>query len=189
MRPNLARIPLRWMIREMFATNTGIMVYARGLRRIGLDLNPDTWCPIFERSPPMKVPEGSIIREPITQARMTEEEHENLIRVLAAEEHYMSEHEMDLRDALSPMYDQLSLAPFWWILEVLPIKHRYQKEDNSWASFLGINLGRGRHILRQKKQKVKVHSSVQIRLEAEHANGTKYKPKADLDMENVIWIH
>ncbi len=30
----------------------------------------------------------------------------------------MSEEEEDLRDALCPIYDQLTLAPSWWILEV-----------------------------------------------------------------------
>jgi hypothetical protein len=177
------------MIREMFAANTGILVHAQGLRRLGLDLDPVTWCPILERSPPLKVPEGSVIREPETQSKMTEQEHEDLMKVWAAAEEHLSEREIDIRDALSPIYDQLSLAPFWWILEVLPVKHRYQKDDNSWTSYLGINLGRGRHIPKQKKQKVKVHSSVQIRMEAKHANGKKYIPKADLEMENVIWIN
>lgn len=44
----------------------------------------------------------------------------------------MSEEEEDLRDALCPIYDQLSLAPGWWILELLPMRHRVQKDDDSW---------------------------------------------------------
>jgi hypothetical protein len=136
----------------------------------------------------MKVPEGSIIRRPQPQAKLTDQEHENLIRELTAEEHHMSEQEIDLRDALSPIYDQLSLAPYWWALELFPVKHRYQKEDNSWSTLLGINLGRGRHIPKQKKQGVKVHSSVKMRLEAANGGGGNYKPKANLNLDRVIWV-
>jgi hypothetical protein len=37
---SLARIPLRWMIRECFRANTGIQFYRESLKRVGL--NPDT---------------------------------------------------------------------------------------------------------------------------------------------------
>lgn len=48
-----------------------------------------------------------------------------------------TEEEEDLKDALSPMYDQLELQPAWWILEVLPLKLRYQRGDCSWVSYVG----------------------------------------------------
>lgn len=44
----------------------------------------------------------------------------------------MSEEDEDLRDALCPLYDQLSLVPGWWLLEFLPMRHRVQKDDNTW---------------------------------------------------------
>ena len=48
---------------------------------------------------------------------------------------FVSEEQEDLADALSPIYDKLRLAPLWWILEVIPQKQQYQKdEDNSWES-------------------------------------------------------
>lgn len=44
----------------------------------------------------------------------------------------LTEEEEDLEDALSPMYDQLSLGKWWWVLEVLPLRHRVQQEDATW---------------------------------------------------------
>jgi len=99
-----------------------------------------------------------------------------------------SEEEMDLEDALAPVYDQLSLNWIWWILEFLPLKHKYQKGDSSWGSWFGWNLGRGRIIPKQKKQGVKVHRSVKARLETETENGGKYVPKANLDLSCVTWV-
>ncbi|EKM76650.1 hypothetical protein AGABI1DRAFT_115735 [Agaricus bisporus var. burnettii JB137-S8] len=187
-RPNLARIPLRWMIRQAFETETGILFSARGLRHIGIDLDQETWCPTRKSPSSLKVPEGSIIDNPKPPARLTDEEHDKLVHEMAAEEHYMPEEEIDLRDALSPIYDQLSLAPYWWALELFPIKQRYQKSDNTWASSYGFNLGRGRRIPRQNKQGVKVHRSVQWRMEATHASGEKYSPKANLKLDKVTWV-
>jgi hypothetical protein len=48
----------------------------------------------------------------------------------------MNEAEEELQDALSPIYDQLQLAPFWWILEICPLKQLkqqaiYDDTDNS----------------------------------------------------------
>ncbi|KAI0673864.1 hypothetical protein C8Q78DRAFT_656594 [Trametes maxima] len=104
----LARIPLRWMIRECFKTNTGIRFHGELLRRIGLD--PAALHPVVLARPPPVQPRpelhtASAPAGPVPHT--TEEEHE-------------------VRDALSPLYDQLVLAPFWWALEVLPMKHRMQ---------------------------------------------------------------
>jgi hypothetical protein len=99
-----------------------------------------------------------------------------------------SEEELELEDALAPIYDQLSLKKVWWILELLPLRHRYQKGDDSWVSNYGSNFGRGRVIPKQKVRGVKVHRSVKMRLEAEAENGIKYVPKANLLLEHAIWV-
>ncbi|XP_006462887.1 hypothetical protein AGABI2DRAFT_186715 [Agaricus bisporus var. bisporus H97] len=187
MRPNLARIPLRWMIRETFKCRTGILFSTQGLRRIGLDLDQD-WCPT-PKCPPLKNPEGLKIDSPKPLAKLTDKEHEILVEEMAAKERLMSEEEIDLRDALSPIYDQLSIAPFWWVMELFPIKQKVQKSNKTWISHFKINLGRGRHIQGQKKRGVKVHRSVQIRMNATHtSNGKPYKPKANLNLDRVTWV-
>ena len=43
-----------------------------------------------------------------------------------------TEEEEDLKDAMMPMYDQLRMKWSWWILEVIPMPFRVQKEDGEW---------------------------------------------------------
>lgn len=183
-RPNLARIPLRWMIRQTFLTETGIMYSARGLRRIGLDLDPNTFFPVLSRPPPLEVPENTFIQK----VPLTDEERDAQIEGAAAAEANLSEQELELRDALSPIYDQLVLWRVWWIVEFLPVKHIHQRDDESWISYISWNLGGGRHVPKQTSRGVKVHRSVKTRLEAKYANKDKYSPKAKLQLENVTWV-
>lgn len=54
---------------------------------------------------------------------------------------FISEEDEELRDALTPKFDQLMLKRFWWILEVLPVSIRYQKGDDQWTTYIGyVNL-------------------------------------------------
>ncbi len=89
----------------------GIRFHGELLRRIGLD--PVTLHPVVQPRPPALRPEpvhrGSVAR-PV--AMSTEEEHE-------------------VRDALSPVYDQLSLAPYWWVFEMLP-----GMQKRKWAMYV-----------------------------------------------------
>ncbi|KAJ3789554.1 hypothetical protein GGU10DRAFT_343154 [Lentinula aff. detonsa] len=175
---NLARIPLRWMIRECFKTNTGIMFDRDGLRDLGM--NPDALYPdVLPRPPPLPVGDACIQDIP-TEGDTSE--------LGAGAVVTQTEEQLELLDALSPIYDQLSLVWFWWILEFFPIKQRYQRGDNSWSSYFGWNMGRGRIIPKQKKQGVKVHRSVKMRLEAQHKDGSKYQPKANIDFANATWV-
>ncbi|KAF8066488.1 hypothetical protein FPV67DRAFT_1626406 [Lyophyllum atratum] len=185
--PNtLARIPLRWMIRECFKADTGIMFISESMRGVGLD--PASLYPYVQlRPPPVPVAGAQIQAIPSANSQKPHfADVDTLIDV------YKSEEEHELLDAMSPIYDQLSLAWFWWTLELLPMKQHFQKSDNSWDSYLGLNLGRGRFIPRQKKGIVKVHRSVKMRMEARHADGVLYKPKASFDtalaLGNVQWI-
>ncbi|KAF8581738.1 hypothetical protein K439DRAFT_200070 [Ramaria rubella] len=182
---SLARIPLRWMIRECFKTATGIMFDSEQMRAIGLD--PATIYPIvLPRPPPLPVLNAKIQRMPKAGGDEDYSGHEG-----HDESTYPGQMELEeeLRDALSPIYDQLSLALYWWTLEVLPMKQKYQKGDNSWASTFGWNLARPRFIPKQKKQGVKVHRSVKMRMEAEYEAypGTKYKPRALFSVEPT-WV-
>ncbi|KAJ7755772.1 hypothetical protein B0H14DRAFT_413606 [Mycena olivaceomarginata] len=200
---NLARIPLRWMIRECFKTNSGIMFEAEGLRAIGLD--PTSLYPIVKPRPPA-LPVGaariqSIPRSPATPAPApplpvsapgsgSEAATPNAAgaSALTNVDGFLTEEDLDLHDALSPIYDQLTLKWFWWILELLPLKQRYQRGDNTWVSIYKWNLGQGRFIPKQKKNGVRVHRSVKTRLEAQTEHGGTYKPKAAFDLERTIWV-
>ena len=102
--------------------------------------------------------------------------------------HHLTEEENELLDCLQPMYDQLSLRWFWWILEFWPMKQRFQRSEEEWSPAWGINMGEPRFIPRQKTHGVKVHRSVKMRMEARFEDGTKYIPRAFLDEENITWV-
>ncbi|KAF8996537.1 hypothetical protein BDQ17DRAFT_1429684 [Cyathus striatus] len=143
-RPNLARIPLRWMIRECFKTKSGIIFETNGLRRLGLDpscLYPD----VLPRSPAL--PSGGI-----TQPIPPKEQSKAEIAAAAEAEMQETEEQLDLKDSMSPVYDQLSLHWFWWILELLPMWHRWQLSNDSWIYRLGSTLATGGR-LRDKRKK------------------------------------
>ena len=114
----------------------------------------------------------------------------------------LTEEEEDLADILSPINDELSLSKSWWLLEIIPLAHKHQKEDGGWVSrtrcvllvhngivseslitppILRANLGKGRHIPHGDNYKIRVHRTVKIRMEAEEAilpEGRRYTPRA-----------
>ncbi|KAJ7174101.1 hypothetical protein C8R43DRAFT_1230806 [Mycena crocata] len=183
----LACIPLRWMVRECFKTQSGIMFDGEGLQRIGLD--PAALYPVVKPRPPA-LPVGTArIRSISSDSESVSLKSDARTQpTLSTNEVRKTEEEMELHDALAPIYDQLSLAWFWWILELLPLRQHYQRGNNSWASYFGWNMGRGRFIPKQKKNGVRVHRSVKTRLEAETEDGAKYKPKAAFDLERTTWV-
>ncbi|KAJ7202267.1 hypothetical protein GGX14DRAFT_654041 [Mycena pura] len=182
---SLGRIPLRWMIRECFKTNSGIMFDCDGLRSIGLD--PDSLYPFVKPRPPA-LPLGDRRIKPIPPKSLRKAPDDSKAAAAAAAKNPATEEELDREDALCPVYDQLRLAWFWWILEFLPLKQRYQRGDNEWMTYLGPNLGKGRFIQKQRTNGVKVHRTVRTRLEALTMNGGKYIPKAAFDLERTIWV-
>lgn len=148
---NLARIPLRWMIRECFRSNTGIMFQSDALRSMGLD--PESvWPEVRPRPPP--VPMTSAVIQPIPRSPPPpSDEREPSPSVFKTEE------ELDLEDAMSPIYDQLSLAKWWWILEFLPLRNKFHNGKGKYWMEVMCNFGRARKIP-MKKFGVKVHRSV-----------------------------
>ena len=176
------------MIRECFQADSGIMFEAEGLREIGID--PLTLYPVVQPRPPPLSAAGARIK---SHRDVDVENYEEYAGLTTAEsEHRKLEEHHELQDALSPIYDQLSLAWFWWILELIPFRQKYQKGDNTWETSVVWNLGRGRFIPKQKKHIVKVHRSVKMRMEATHDNGAKYEPRASfanaLALGNVQWV-
>ncbi len=197
--PCLARIPLRWMIREIFKAKTGILFHVDGFQRIGLDhtrLYPE----VLPR--PSALPlstytaETSIIQD--IPKSVPKDDDDDIENILYGAEMNETEEEADLKDALAPIYDQLSLAWGWWALEIFPMYVRYQEEKLKeetrekiweWNKELHFNMGRGRHVPRQHTEGVKIHRTVRTRLEAAHKDGRKYKPAVtNLDLDTVTWV-
>ncbi|XP_006462906.1 hypothetical protein AGABI2DRAFT_224560 [Agaricus bisporus var. bisporus H97] len=198
-RHSLARIPLRWMVRECFKANTGIMFDSEGLREIGLD--PATLYPFVTPRPrPHKIkPEHKVQKPPEVPIPVRLHATLSKKRPAGIHAHHAvhsspflgSEEAEELNDALSPAYDQLKLKKGWWILEILPLQLRYQRGNNEWVTRFGSNLARPRFIPKQITHGVKVHRSVKMRMDAEYEDerkkGKRYKPKAHLRVE-PIWI-
>ena len=58
-------------------------------------------------------------------------------RAMPEKDQWVSEEVEDLRDALSPMYDQLKLKRHWWFLEILPVTFKHQHSRSEvWAKHM-----------------------------------------------------
>ncbi|KAI5116432.1 hypothetical protein M0805_000211 [Coniferiporia weirii] len=216
-RHSLARITLRWMIRECFLTNTGIQFEADKLRDIA-GIDPANLYPIVKpRPPPLPVPVPAPITpmNPAKAAKASMKAEKAKKRTVLAETEnlqsspmdasfgdkseaperteedrsvnsdddggaFLGEEEEELRDALCPIYDQLKLAPPWWLLEILPMSEREQKDDGTWTKRIGLNRGRPRVFPQQAKNGIKVHRSVKMRMEAQ---GLDYKPRLRFEVD------
>jgi len=200
-RHSLARIPLRWMIRECFKTGTGIMFNSDALFKIGLD--PSTLHPsVTPRPRPLPIGSHRIrspprIPIPIDIRALLKKQTKQPDLLAESEIPYFgTEEEEELRDALSPKYDQLKRIKAWWILEILPFVPAFQKghHDDVCANNLGDfrpHFGAPRVIPHQNG--IKVHRSVSLRKKAEYEDerawkrGKRYVPKAHFGVEPT-WV-
>lgn len=173
-RNNLARISLRWMVRECFRLNTGILFLRNTLKTIGLDYST-LWPVVKDRPLPITSFSGGApaqIRPLLTIGVNASLEDVN---------DFVSEEEEDLADILSPINDMLKISKSWWILECVPQNIRFQKDDDSWVQKLSINRGRGRVIPKQKAEGVLMHRTVQMRMSlVKDKKGRAYHPRAKL---------
>ena len=143
-RYSLARIPLRWMVRECFKTNSGVIFKTDSLREIGID--PNTIYPSVLPRPPalFDLAKTQFVEQPPSTSLLSWIGSFFFGRSQATSQAdrqkkipFINEEDEELRDALSPKYDQLDISWFWWILEILPISVRRQKENNQWVSEVG----------------------------------------------------
>lgn len=172
-RHKLARIPLRWMIRQCFDCNTGIIFNTAALAETGIDIH-NVW-PIYK--PPVKPfvgpPPGMVDRYyektlPVVDGRLTalELSKQEQIDKLESED-LLPEHVEDYFDARANINDQLKLAKFWWVLEFWPVKLRVEKDPGEWQKVVGLNKGRYRIV---REIEPKMHWTVERRM-----NETDYK--------------
>ncbi|KAJ7626900.1 hypothetical protein FB45DRAFT_835209 [Roridomyces roridus] len=187
---NLARIPLRWMIRECYKARSGIIFESKGLLDIGLDPKSLSQSAVHKPRPPALSGVGSIILSIPPRVKSmpapVENDPEPTPFFTESSKLRRSEEQLDLEDALSPIYDMLAVKPPWWILEVLPIRVRYPHfRKFEW------NFGKGRNVPTTGKGKVLVHRSVRTRMEALHVDGSQYKPRAagvDWEGGEIEWV-
>ncbi|KAN0134402.1 Uncharacterized alpha/beta hydrolase domain (DUF2235) domain containing protein [Lactarius tabidus] len=167
---SLARIPLRWMVRECFRANTEIQFHRESLKRLGLD--PDA---LLDLCQPASAPSSAGVAKADAVSHVAKPTDGTLVD--------LTEENEELEDVRTETHDQLKKVKAWWILELLPTRFReqIQKDDQQfiWKHSWKMNLGQGRSVpkrVRDKKQKILVHRSVKTRMDIKELN---YEPKVN----------
>ncbi|GAB7353312.1 hypothetical protein MBLNU459_g3810t1 [Dothideomycetes sp. NU459] len=180
-RHKLSQIPLRWMIRQCFECDTGILFNTHRLAEEGLDVH--TLWPIYNRlqepvvGPGPKILEkyekgeiGPISRRSTVLHAVNEHDREGAYNIKIWQddekkipaENWVPEQIEDYFDSLSPINDQLVQAKGWWILEVWPVKIRVlPKNSDVWVKKVAMNLGRYRPV---QETDPNLHWTVQQRI-------------------------
>jgi uncharacterized protein (DUF2235 family) len=157
-RHKLAQIPLRWMIRQAFECNTGIIFKTAVLAEYGLDVHM-LW-PKYERLiPPVHGPPPSFLEKYEDGLPPRSIRRGNLVPIHRHEkgehfyhlnchtdEDWTPEQVEDFYDAMAPLNDQLVQAPNWWILELWPVQYKVPKAPGEVSIRTGMNLGRYRGV-------------------------------------------
>ncbi|KAI1343110.1 hypothetical protein F5Y15DRAFT_277576 [Xylariaceae sp. FL0016] len=155
----LSRIPLRWMLRQCFECNTGILFDTARLAEYGLDVH-SLW-PIYKKSTlPIPEPPAGLMEK--YQKKTLAPLHKRSVFLPIGEEddriknapspddlHYIlpSEANEDYFDAREKCNDMLSISKAWWILELWPVKVRIlTKDGEGWEKRVRMNLGRYRAV-------------------------------------------
>ncbi|KAH7327504.1 hypothetical protein BKA65DRAFT_406389 [Rhexocercosporidium sp. MPI-PUGE-AT-0058] len=196
----LSRIPLRWMIRQCFECDTGILFGTAALADTGIDV-PTVW-PVYKQmrkpvvgpSPcTVELYEAGVL--PPLERRSTalgvddalegdvEKDRGLLQRKQStrpvSDFDLLPEHVEDHFDAMAPINDQLEQAKGWWVLEFWPVKVRVQKKKTEeWEKVVRMNMGRFRAV---REVEPLLHWSVERRI----AEG-EYKIRNVVD-KNAVW--
>ncbi|KAF2234224.1 hypothetical protein EV356DRAFT_447010 [Viridothelium virens] len=158
----LSRIPLRWMIRQCFECDTGILFDPASLAEQGLDIF-SLWPTYQPSSNPSLGPPPSLMEKYETGTELTLQRRSTLLTdrsnsspikstFASRDSGYqnlalLSESNEDHFDALSSVNDQLVEAKGWWVLEFWPIKvHLLTADGESWEKKVRMNMGRHRAI-------------------------------------------
>ncbi|GAP86702.2 hypothetical protein SAMD00023353_2000240 [Rosellinia necatrix] len=188
----LSRIPLRWMIRQCFECDTGVVFDMARLAEQGLDV-VKLWP---EYQPPTKPTAGPSPRlmTKYNKGTLAPVQRRSVFLPIGHKGHTIddaptrealnyvlpSESDEDHFDAMQPPNDQLKIAKGWWILEVWPVKIRVLSNDKEgWEKRVRFNLGRRRGI---RDRAPNMHWTVQkmidngsYTLRNRETNGTKWR--------------
>ncbi|CAD6888266.1 unnamed protein product [Tilletia laevis] len=165
----LARIPLRWMIRQTFECSLGILWQTERLAELSLDIHT-MWPKYVDPKVPVVGPKPSSLDRysqgslPSLASRRASLREVGPGR-LALEDNMdavLPEEEESFYDAMCEINDQLKLSKIWWILEVYPVKLFRPTKDGGWKSKTGLNLG-GRRVIRSEEPAM--HWTVARRME------------------------
>lgn len=155
-RHKLAQIPLRWMVRQAFDCNTGIIFKTKALAEFGLDVHT-LWPRYSQLKAPQHGPPPSVLEKyqgqlPPRQVRRSKLKSVSVDGVdddmyhleHPTDEDWTPEQIEDYYDAMSPLNDQLLQAPNWWVLEFWPVQIKLPKAPGEVDIIVAMNMGRYR---------------------------------------------
>ncbi|PWN31518.1 uncharacterized protein FA14DRAFT_127492 [Meira miltonrushii] len=159
----VSRIPLRWMLRQTFECNTGILFHTDVLAEHGLDVET-LWPKYVSRKAPSCGPPPSALDEYASGTLPS------LVKRLSTvstwrETGVLPEMHEDYFDSLAEISDQLVKAKKWWILELWPVGYYIKTELGEWKKKIGPNLGRYRTI---RTETINLHWTVVQRQESKN---------------------
>lgn len=192
-RHKLAQIPLRWMIRQCFECDTGIIFDTHRLAQEGLDVHTlwPVYTPLekpalgpiqgmrekFEKRVIAPISRRSTVLKPVDETDPEGLHHVHIWKdkqKLEHHENWVPEQVEDYFDCISPINDELAISWAWWVLEAWPVQYHIQnKESGQWQEKTGMNLGRHRGV---QDALPNLHWTVQQRMEA-----IDYQAKVRLD--------
>ncbi|KAL5482738.1 hypothetical protein ACEPAI_9332 [Sanghuangporus weigelae] len=132
----LSDIPLRWMVREVIASQCGIQFDAAVMESLHVHASLQT--------PEYYAAAGSAA-EGTPGPRPSKED-------CTADE----------VDATKPLHDELRIMPIWWTLEIIPLPFSWQDAKGVWHKKWEFHLGRGRSV--DHTGPLLLHKTVQMRM-------------------------
>ncbi|KAI8631589.1 hypothetical protein F5Y19DRAFT_424232 [Xylariaceae sp. FL1651] len=171
----LSRIPLRWMIRQCFECDTGILFDMARLAEQGIDV-VNLWPKYRKPTKPTTCPPPALMAKYEKKILAPIQRRSTFLPIGAenntiedapttADLNYIlpSESDEDHFDSMEQPHDQLVDAKGWWILELWPVKIRVLSRDKeAWEKRVRLNLGRYRAI---RQREPKMHWTVQKRID------------------------
>ncbi|TDL22153.1 hypothetical protein BD410DRAFT_788855 [Rickenella mellea] len=204
---SLSDITLRWMVREIAASQCGISFDTLALQRNNIPMQTFKFPSLFRVPPPCDSPECSAIHEHPDSSHNTNtsdlpaefepcgepavpqvlgqagEERKGVPNdIMDGTKCRERARTLDLTDSADPIHDELKLSPMWWMLEMIPLPYSWQDADGVWHKKWGIHKGKGRSI---RDTQPRFHTTVRERMMDSSLN---YTPKATLKAGTPIFV-
>ena len=133
------------MIRQCFLAKTGIRFHSDLLPALGIQPSA-LWPEVLKRPPALVNADiSSIPSDSLTAVPAPDPSHSRMstagtlvnyadVPPPGSGSGALTEEQEDLLDIRCEVYDQLKLALYWWVLEIIPLRHKVQQEDSYWSS-------------------------------------------------------
>ncbi|TDL22155.1 hypothetical protein BD410DRAFT_770672 [Rickenella mellea] len=205
---SLSDITLRWMVREIAASQCGISFDTMALQRnkIPTTTFPSVFriashCDSPETSPLLESPDLSHTKQ---TSQVETEEVVPCVEPAVVPKHVREETDckcvpsaiakgcgakcrerartLDRIDAMDPIHDELQSSRAWWLLEVMPMPYSWQDSNGVWHKKWSLHRGKGRSIPDAHPH---FHTTVRERMKNKSLN---YTPKATFKAGTPVYV-